>query len=370
METVERQRYRAAYDSITRLCGQGLPGNELFARLSGRLRKAVAFRTAGWLRLDPMTLLPMPGLLLQADHDRVSRIIHNEYFEPDVVKFRELARAQVPAQSLWLATGGQLHQSTRYRTILADLGNGDDLRMVFRSGSTVWGSACLARTAADPPFSRRDVAFLARVCTPVARGLRLSHLLAGDQRADPSPPGVGADPSPPGVLIIGDDDTIISLSQTARHWLAELPPDHARGLDVPAAILSAASQARALAAGRPGAGIPEGRIRTSAGRWLRLHATRLTPDGPHGTGQTAIILEPAKPADLSPLILDLHGLTSRERQITQLLLRGLPTADIAQMLFISRHTLSDHMKAIFGKLEVSSRPELTALLLDQVLTTT
>ena len=52
------------------------------------------------------------------------------------------------------------------------------------------------------------------------------------------------------------------------------------------------------------------------------------------------------------------------------LLRGLPTADIAQMLFISRHTLSDHMKAIFGKLEVSSRPELTALLLDQVLTTT
>jgi len=172
------------------------------------------------------------------------------------------------------------------------------------------------------------------------------------------------------VLIVGDDDTIISLSQTARHWLAELPPDHARGLDVPAAILSAASQARALAAGRPGVGIPEGRIRTSAGRWLRLHATRLTPDGPHGTGQTAIILEPAKPADLSPLILDLHGLTSRERQITQLLLRGLPTADIAQMLFISRHTLSDHMKAIFGKLEVSSRPELTALLLDQVLTTT
>ena len=57
-----------------------------------------------------------------------------------------------------------------------------------------------------------------------------------------------------------------------------------------------------------------------------------------------------KPADLSPLILDLHGLTSRERQITQLLLRGLPTADIAQRLFISRHTLSDHMKAIFAKL--------------------
>ena len=361
MDTVQRHRYRATYDSIIRLCGQGLPGDDLFDLVSRQLRKAVSFRTAGWQRLDPRTLLPMPGLLLQADHDRVARIIHNEYFEPDVVKFRDLARARVPAQGLWQATGGQLHRSTRYRTILADLGNGDDVRVVFRSGSSVWGSACLARNAADPPFSRRDIAFLARVGEPVARGLRLSHLLAGDHSADPAPPGV---------LILGDDDDIISLTEAARHWLAQLPLDHARGLDLSSAILSAASRARALAAGRPGTGIPEGRVRTSTGNWLRLHAAQLTPDSPHGTGQTAVILEPAKPADLSPLILDLHGLTSRERQITQLLLRGLPTTDIAQMLCISRHTLSDHMKAIFTKLGVTSRPELTALLLDQVLTNT
>ncbi len=267
----------------------------------------------------------------------------------------------MPAQSLWQATDGQLHRSTRYRTILADLGNGDDLRMVFRCGSTVWGSACLARTAADPPFSRADVDFLARVCEPVARGLRVSHLLAGDHPADPAPPGV---------LVLDDDDSVVSLTEAARHWLAELPPDDARGLDLPAAILSAATKARALAAGRPGTGVPEGRIRTSAGNWLRLHAARLTPDNQHGSGQTAVILEPARPADLSSLIIELHDLTSRERQITQLLLRGLPTADIAQMLFISRHTLSDHMKAIFGKLGVSSRPELTALLLDQLLAST
>lgn len=96
-----QQRYRVAYDSITRLCGLGLPDGELFTRVSGQLRTAVGFRTAGWLRLDPVTLLPMPGLLLQADHDRARQIIHNEYFEPDVVKFRELARWPVPAESLW-----------------------------------------------------------------------------------------------------------------------------------------------------------------------------------------------------------------------------------------------------------------------------
>jgi len=203
-----------AYDSIIRMCGQGLPGDDLFARVSGQLSKAVTFRTAGWLRLDPKTLLPMPGLLLQADHDRVSRIIHNEYFEPDVVKFRELARARVPAQSLWRATGGQLDQSTRYRNILADLGNGDDVRVVFRSGSTVWGSACLARTAADQPFSRDDIFFLARVGEPVARGLRLSHLLAGmvgGQLGQPVLRGVGA----------GDDAVVVVEDEHAGRRRAD-----------------------------------------------------------------------------------------------------------------------------------------------------
>lgn len=173
----ERRRDHRAYSAITRLCGRGLPDDELFTQLSGLLRRAVAFRTAGWLRLDPMTLLPLPGLMLQASHNSASQLIHNEYFEPDVAKFRQIARRRVPAQSLWRATGGQLHRSTRHRAIQAQLGYGDDLRIVFRCGGTVWGAACVARAATDPPFSTEDIAFAAQVCEPVARGLRLSHLL-------------------------------------------------------------------------------------------------------------------------------------------------------------------------------------------------
>jgi len=358
MEAGQQQRRRAARDSIIRLCGPGLPG---FVELSGRLRGIVPFRTGGWLRLDPATLLPMPGLLLQADHDRARELIHNEYFEPDFVKFRDLARRSVPVQSLWQATGGQPQASTRHRTILAGLGYGDELRVVFRCGGTVWGAACLSRAAGDPPFSRAEIAFVAQVCEPVARGLRLSHLLAGDGPADPAPPGV---------LVLGDDDSVISETGAARHWIAQLPADQAGGLQLPAAIISAASQARAADLARPGCGVASGRVRTAAGRWLRLHAERMTTTGAwdeDGAGQTAVILEPAGPAELSPLLLDLHGLTEREREITRLLLRGLPTAEIAGTLFISRHTLSDHMKAIFAKLGVSSRPELTALLLDSSL---
>jgi DNA-binding CsgD family transcriptional regulator len=312
----------------------------------------VAFRTGGWLRLDPATLLPLPGLLLQARHDRARALIRNEYFEPDVLKFRELARCPVPVGTLCRATDGELERSVRYRTIQAGLGYGDELRAVFRCGDGVWGAVCIARSADDPPFSAGDVALVARVCEPVGRALRLSHLLAGDRLADPAPPGV---------LVLGEDDGVISQTGAARYWLDQLPPEHARGLDLPTSVLCAASEAR-------NASTSGGRVRTVDGRWLRLHAERLTSpgSGADGGGKTVVVvIEPAGAAELSPLVLDLHGLTEREREITQFLLRGLPTADIARRLFISRHTLGDHIKAIFAKLGVSSRPELTALLLDR-----
>jgi DNA-binding CsgD family transcriptional regulator len=367
MDAAQRQRYQAAYDSISRLSEHVATVDDPFGEVSRRLRKVIAFRTGGWLRLDPATFLPMPGLLLQARHDRARALIRNEYFEPDVLKFRDLARAPVPAGTLWRATDGEPERSTRYRTIQAGMGYGDELRAVFRCGDSAWGAVCIARSADDPPFSADDVAFVARVSAPVGRMLRLSHLLAGD---------LPAGPAPPGALILGEDDSVISRTGAARHWLDQLPPEQARGLELPMSVLCAASQART-------AGTSSGRVRTADGRWLRLHAERLAPPGGGagdgdvgggpgpaaglgpGAGKTVVIIEPAGAAELSPLVLDLHGLTEREREIVQFLLRGLPTTEIARRLFISRHTLGDHIKAIFAKLGVSSRPELTALLLDR-----
>jgi DNA-binding NarL/FixJ family response regulator len=55
-------------------------------------------------------------------------------------------------------------------------------------------------------------------------------------------------------------------------------------------------------------------------------------------------------------------LTEREREVTQLLVRGTPIDEIARALWIFQHTVRDHTKAIFAKLGVNSRPELTAML--------
>lgn len=132
-------------------------------------------------------------------------------------------------------------------------------------------------------------------------------------------------------------------------------------MPVPAVVFQVAQRARAQAAGGPSQPLARARVLLPSGRWLLVHGARLRPRGASAP-RTAVVLEPARRADLAPLIVELYELTDRERQITQLLASGIPVEQIASSLWISPHTARDHIKAIFAKLGVSSRPELTALL--------
>ncbi len=69
--------------------------------------------------------------------------------------------------------------------------------------------------------------------------------------------------------------------------------------------------------------------------------------------------EDAEPDEGESTPLDV--LTKREKEIVNLISCGHSNGDIAKMLFISEHTVKDHTKNIYRKLEVHSRYELTAL---------
>ena len=54
----------------------------------------------------------------------------------------------------------------------------------------------------------------------------------------------------------------------------------------------------------------------------------------------------------------LAGLTPREREVLQLLVSGERVPAIAQHLFISQHTVRNHLKSIYRKVDVGTQSEL------------
>jgi DNA-binding CsgD family transcriptional regulator len=77
---------------------------------------------------------------------------------------------------------------------------------------------------------------------------------------------------------------------------------------------------------------------------------------------TAVVIEPANPAETAPILVEAYDLSPREEQITRLIALGAGTSEIARRLHLSPHTVRDHVKAIFQKVAVTSRGELVAKL--------
>ncbi len=71
-----------------------------------------------------------------------------------------------------------------------------------------------------------------------------------------------------------------------------------------------------------------------------------------------MIVEPAHPERISPLLMAAYGLTAREQDVTRLALRGLSTTEIADRLVVSPHTVQQHLKPVFEKTGARSRREL------------
>lgn len=60
-------------------------------------------------------------------------------------------------------------------------------------------------------------------------------------------------------------------------------------------------------------------------------------------------------SDVAPVAEE--ALTPREREVLGLLARGFTLSDIARQLEISRHTVGDHVKNLYRKLDISSRAQ-------------
>lgn len=362
VDAAERTRQAIAYS-----CHSGRDSQSLREEVLRRLRAVVPFEASFFATADPATLLYTGAVREGIPASASPRFVENELLEDDVNKFAQLARAALPVATLGASTDGNLASSPRYAGILASLGLGDELRAALRIGTTCWGYLCLHRERTSPLFTPTEVAYINRLVPLLAEGLRTALLLNDGLNA--TEPGQET----PGVLLLADDLTVVASTPAAEQWLAEVAAeDWPSSTTLPRAVRAVAARAQALervvrrpdelatGASQLRAELPaRARLRTRSGRWLVVHAARLS--GPAGAGQqTAIVLELARPAELAPLILQSHGLTAREGQVVQHVLRGLTTDEIASELAVSPLTVQQHLKAIFEKVGVRSRRELTS----------
>jgi DNA-binding CsgD family transcriptional regulator len=72
----------------------------------------------------------------------------------------------------------------------------------------------------------------------------------------------------------------------------------------------------------------------------------------------AVIIGPAHPVRIAPLLMAAYQLTEREQDVTSLVLQGASTHEIADALFISSTTVQQHLKRMFEKTSVRSRRDL------------
>lgn len=151
------------------------------------------------------------------------------------------------------------------------------------------------------------------------------------------------------------------MTDRAADLMAELghrPVPTRYGVALPGEAFVVAVRARARALGDKGPD-PIARVRSRTGGWLtvRGECTRLA-DG--SIAETAIVIEPSRSSEILPLFVAGHGLSEREKEVLAELIDGRSTTQIADVLFISVHTVRDHVKSILEKVGVSSRAELVS----------
>jgi DNA-binding CsgD family transcriptional regulator len=322
----------------------------------------IEYDAAVWLATDPATSLPTAptrseNMGFVGGSDGCLRLWELEFLVEDVNLYRDVERAATPARSLHEATSDHPASSARYREFLRPNGLDDELRAALRVDGDAWAWLSLFRERGRPPFAPAELELVASLSRPLGKAVR-------DHARSARPLAETHDARGPGVMVFAPTGELVSINDDARGWLEELPPDSARQgpfrVRFPMVVAAALMRARATAEDRDH-GSARARLRSTTGRWLVFHASCLR--GADGRlGDTALTMEPAKAAEIAPIIVQAYELTTRERQITQLIAQGHGTPHIARRLHLSPHTVRDHVKTIFDNVGVSSRGELVAKL--------
>jgi len=103
---------------------------------------------------------------------------------------------------------------------------------------------------------------------------------------------------------------------------------------------------------------PSARVHLSEGLWMTLRAARIGDAEPSGDRNIAVTIEETSPAERVSLFGRAFGLSAREIELLDHLMTGTDTRELARRMFLSEHTVQDHLKSIFSKTSTRNRRSL------------
>jgi DNA-binding CsgD family transcriptional regulator len=339
-----------AETGVRRICESASDTRSLRLHVLDLIRAAVEFDSYAWLLTDPETAVGSAPLAAVPDLSALPSLIRLKYLTT-VNRWTALTG---PVLTLNGATAGDPARSRVWREILHRYDVVDVASCVFRDRFGWWGFLDLWRSGGSDNFDAAECGFLRAITGPLTTALRRCQ--ADTFRASRAAGGARLGPV---VLLLSPELEVRAQTAESMDYLRQLVPPAEGRAPVPAGAYNVAAQLLAAEEGvdrNP----PWARVHLAGNRWLTVRAARLGDDGALRSRDIAVTIEEATAMERLALFARAFGLTHRETELLEHLTSGADTRYLAGTLYLSEHTVHDHLKSIFSKTGANSRSLLLA----------
>jgi DNA-binding CsgD family transcriptional regulator len=334
--------------AVKRLCYRGLASAPLREAAGERLRRYIDADAFAFLALEPATGLPIhavhdwPAGMCEAAHQRA-------LLASPAADFGSRARLNRRAHRIECLVDAERASADPYVSeVLRPFEYFHEVQVSCTSSGRAWGNLHLTRRHGRDPFPDASLALLEALAPHLTAGLRA----AATRATLTASPGAGV-----GMVVLGRGGGIELANDIAMELLRGSTAGERQSRWV--AIQTVAGLLRRI--------VDDGAVVVPAldvvdpirGEVYRLRAERVR----HADGRTrdVVLIEPSRLAT-GGAVHPMLGLSPREGEVAQAIVRGLTTHEIATSLGLSPHTVQTHVRHIFDKVGVGSRRALASML--------
>lgn len=340
-------RERTEFLAIKAACYRGLGSAELLAAVGARLGASARADATCMVQLDPETALPIYFVSRgwSAEDPRIlaeCALLASATADPG--RLIQQRRRTVVVETL-VPADDHYRQDPYFAYHLLPAGYRYELQTACAIGQRGQALLTVTRREATGAFEAAHIRLLDAIAPHVAAGLRAATI----RETLTASPAAAA-----GFILLNDANEVELANATGECWLTTPDPPGRPGRLWALHVLTGMLR-RSLTL--DGAGeVPQIELADPVGGILhRLRAERVQHT--NGSPCTLITLEPVHAVD-RPETLRRLGLTQREAEVAVGILRGESVAGMARQLGVSPHTVTQHVRNTFLKLDVSSRREL------------